>query len=50
MNERGIRNTLSQLNFCYGANRAAENPLQLYVVNLREQTKLVKILKKKNVC
>lgn len=41
MNERGIRNTLSQLNFCYGTNRCAENPIQLYAVNMRDQTKMV---------
>ncbi|KAI1733291.1 tRNA (Guanine-1)-methyltransferase domain-containing protein [Ditylenchus destructor] len=39
MSDDCIRKTVSQLTFCYSANRRANNPLQYYIVNLREKSK-----------
>jgi hypothetical protein len=33
MSERDVRKCLSQIGFCYAANRRAANPLQLSIVN-----------------
>lgn len=41
MDDYNTRKMLSQLNFCYGSNRKALNPIQFYIVNLRSKTKSV---------
>uniref|UniRef100_A0A0N5BRV4 tRNA (guanine(9)-N(1))-methyltransferase n=1 Tax=Strongyloides papillosus TaxID=174720 RepID=A0A0N5BRV4_STREA len=34
MTDVNIKNTVTQLSFCYGYNRRAQNPMQLYIVGL----------------
>ncbi|KAI1714534.1 tRNA (Guanine-1)-methyltransferase domain-containing protein [Ditylenchus destructor] len=41
MSDICIRKTVSQLSYCYATNRRANNPLQYYIVNLREQSKSI---------
>uniref|UniRef100_A0A914CSB6 tRNA (guanine(9)-N(1))-methyltransferase n=1 Tax=Acrobeloides nanus TaxID=290746 RepID=A0A914CSB6_9BILA len=41
MDERLIRNTIAQLNYCYAANRRAANPMQYYIINFNGFTKTI---------
>lgn len=43
MNEDLLRKTIVQLNFSYGVNRRAENPLQYHIANLSGATKTVRV-------
>jgi len=41
MDENLLRKTITQLNFSYGTNRRAENPLQYHIANLNGLTKKI---------